>query len=1363
MLAKNLDNLFYKIAVHQCDDFVIITDANALIVYANPSFENYTGYKLRNIRGKNISIVKSGLHNDTFYKKLWSDLKKGKPVSKVFINKKKNGELHYEFKTITPIRNAQNKVEYFLSTSKDYTSEFNLRREIIHQHRFIESVVKHTDALIVGLNRKGEIVLFNESCERLTGYRFSDVKGKNIFDLFITGTAKQEIRDIFDKILLKDKKYKKYEAIWTTKNRKELLIRWSNTIFDETNSNGLSVLSTGINITKEKEAENKLIALNASLDEKVKIRTKEVSSLNKHVLLKDNILHKINTSLPAVIYYLNIKTKKLILVNNRVNDSIILPFEKDIEIGFKEFSSHLSTPQAKEFTLNSFLHESSNKEYVLTLNTETFFLQHKAVVFENDKTGKPLIYLGVLTDISYLKTIQNRLEETQKIAHIGTWERNLITNEMYWSDEIYNIFEIDRVLETPTYSHFFNVIHSDDKTLFEDTISHCIKHNTAYEIVYRLETRPGRVKFVIEKGNCYYDKNGIATRIIGTVRDISETEYNKKRLEEVQKLAQIGIWEYNVITKELLISELMYSIYDVKSEKKKITLDYIMNQIHPEDKEHVVKVPQEAALNKENYMTEFRIFTDSGNTRHVVGRGFAEYNSNGDVIKLIGSIQDITKDMVLRNKLLNYDTTFENSISAIFTAGINGNIEYANAAAVRMWGYDSREEMLKDRPMVFQYWAEEERAIVMSCFESLLKQGTCKSSRPYKGIQKDNTFIFIDFNAIVVKDHSGLPIALTASFMDVTDELKIKREVEDHDKKLNLLLGNIDEVVYGLEVSNNDCLSRNVFFLSGKAEEIMGFSHQDLLLDKEIWFNQLHPDDIQLLVDSTFKAVSEKTSVNRVHRMFHKKTQKLIWIEDKLTPEFNEKGEVVMFYGSARDVTDRILKENLLKESEEKYRLLSDNNQDLITLRDISGKVLFISNSVEKVLGYTVKEYSEINPVDIVHPDDLNKLKSLLFGSPMERKEKGVYEARLKHKNGKYFWMNTISSPVFDQNGDVKHIIGSTRDITAKKTLELSLIESEEKYRSIYENALVGIFRIQIENQKPIDANSVCIKLFGYDSKDDFLENFNAAESYADSVEGSSIIKKVNVGLTIKNQEVLFKKKNGTMFWGNTSIKLLPGENIMEGVVVDVTLSKIYEAKLKQSLEEKDTLLKEVHHRVKNNLQIITSLLKLQLQKTEHPVLKEALTESRERIKSIALIHEKLYLGNDISVINFSEYLETLAKSVNRLHKDKNVSLVLGLDDFETNIDIAIPLALICHEIISNSYKHAFKNSNNGLLSVSLKKEDYKTCIHISDNGSGFEIDTIDETKSLGWRLINNLSKQAKAIISIKSISGEGSVFTVDL
>lgn len=228
-------------------------------------------------------------------------------------------------------------------------------------------------------------------------------------------------------------------------------------------------------------------------------------------------------------------------------------------------------------------------------------------------------------------------------------------------------------------------------------------------------------------------------------------------------------------------------------------------------------------------------------------------------------------------------------------------------------------------------------------------------------------------------------------------------------------------------------------------------------------------------------------------------------------------------------------------------------------------------------------------------------------------------------------------------------------------------------------------------------------------------------------------------------------------------MKILPDEGVIEGFIADITVSKTYEEKLKKSLTEKDLLLKEIHHRVKNNLQIISSLLKLQIQKNDHPILREALTESRERVRAMALIHERMYLSDDIATINFCEYLSNLTKSIHLLHKDKKIKLVLNLEQFITDINIAIPLALICYEIISNAYKHAFKIEKCGELCVDLKNNHDKITIQISDNGSGFNIEDIDQSKSLGLSLIYNLTKQVKASINIKSEPNHGSEFLISL
>lgn len=1236
MIPKTLDNLFFKTAVHQCNDFVVITDADSLILYVNPSFEIHTGYKLKSIKGKNISIVKSGLHNNTFYKKLWSNLKKGNPVSQVFINKKKNGELYYENKTITPIKNEKGKIEFYLSTSKDFTKEYTLKKEVIDQNNFIQSIVKNTDALIVGLDIDANIVLFNSACEKLTGYKFADVKGKNVINTFIPKQERKAAQDFFKNISENRRNSKKHINTWLTKNKKELLIKWSSTYLQVSNSDGLFLLCTGIDVTKEKENEDKLIALNNQLDEKVKARTNEIRLLNKEILLKNNLLHKINSNLPSIVYYLNVKSKQITLINNKINDTVLFPFENDVCIDFKDFVSLFNTKSNKAISIKQFLDKKNSNEYVFCYNSENIYLQHKTVVFEFDKNNKPNVYLGVLTDVTHLKTIQHRLEESQRIAHIGTWDWNVQTNELYWTDEIYRIFELDPKLFKPSYTTFLEIIHQEDRKLLEEAVHDAVANNKPYELVHRLETQPGKIKYVIEKGVCHYDENGNPTHMIGTVRDITDVEYTKKRLEEAQNLAQIGTWEYNSVTHEFISSGQMYSIYDLDSNENLITIDYLINHVHPDDKSLVIETPNKAAQDRESYFMEYRIITDSNRMKYVSGRGYAEYNSNGEVIKLLGSVQDITKEKVLQNNLLNYYATLENSLSAIFSNDFDAKIKYANPAAVKMWGYSSLTEMLEEKPYAYNYWHPDDACKVNDCVNSVLTHGFYNQEEPYRAIKKNGEIAFIKFKLSLIRDVNNNPSSMTGSFYDLTEELKIKKEIEESDKKLQSLLSNIDEIVYGIDFEEGDMTIGNLFFVSGKSKEIIGYSAEEFKSCANLWYTLIHPDDVQSVFESTMEAINLKKSVIRAYRMKHGLSGEYRWFEDKFTPDFDRDGNLKLFYGSASDVTTR-------------------------------------------------------------------------------------------------------------------------------KNLEISLIENEEKYRSLYENALVGIFRTNIKTKKPVDANNVCVKIFGYDSRDDFFENFISTEHYADIEIRNSLLTKLKTNKSIENEEILFLKKDGSSFWGNTSVKLLEGGELMEGVVIDITLSKIYENQLKNNLEEKDLLIKEVHHRVKNNLQIISSLLKLQMQKHHNPILIEALTESRERVRAIALIHEKMYMSDDISTIDFCEYLKNLIKSIYALHKDRNVNLTLNFEKFVTDINVAIPLALVCYEIFSNAFKHAFKEKQEGELHVDLMNQNGKTSIKISDNGSGFIVENVDQQKSLGWSLINNLSKQAKATIDIKSKIGQGSEFIINL
>jgi two-component sensor histidine kinase len=188
------------------------------------------------------------------------------------------------------------------------------------------------------------------------------------------------------------------------------------------------------------------------------------------------------------------------------------------------------------------------------------------------------------------------------------------------------------------------------------------------------------------------------------------------------------------------------------------------------------------------------------------------------------------------------------------------------------------------------------------------------------------------------------------------------------------------------------------------------------------------------------------------------------------------------------------------------------------------------------------------------------------------------------------------------------------------------------------------------------------------------------------------------------------------------------------------------EQKIRQSLEEKEVLLKEIHHRVKNNMQVITSLLHLQLRHIQEPVMQAMYQDTINRVKSMALIHEKLYRSDDVAHINFSEYSRSLALDLrSSLAMDtRRISLELDVDEILLDVDHAVPCGLIINELVANALKHAFPGNRTGTVLVSFKQlGDGNLLLSVGDDGMGVGSDVdLTRSASLGLRLVNSLTRQ---------------------
>ncbi|WP_420316693.1 tetratricopeptide repeat protein [Ekhidna sp.] len=208
-------------------------------------------------------------------------------------------------------------------------------------------------------------------------------------------------------------------------------------------------------------------------------------------------------------------------------------------------------------------------------------------------------------------------------------------------------------------------------------------------------------------------------------------------------------------------------------------------------------------------------------------------------------------------------------------------------------------------------------------------------------------------------------------------------------------------------------------------------------------------------------------------------------------------------------------------------------------------------------------------------------------------------------------------------------------------------------------------------------------------------------------------------------------------------------------LLVAILLFTFFRQKRK-SLAEKELLLKEIHHRVKNNLQVISSLLNLQADSLESDVAKDAVKEGQNRVKSMALIHQKLYSAEDVRGVDVQDYLENLSKELFKAFgvDEEKINWKVNTNGLKLDIDTIIPLGLIINELITNSIKYAFDDNENGTLEIHMKEEGDSLNVTVADSGKGLDENALQNSNAFGWKMIQSLSRKLKAEVNVNAENG---------
>ncbi|BDZ69725.1 histidine kinase dimerization/phosphoacceptor domain -containing protein [Methanobacterium petrolearium] len=455
-----------------------------------------------------------------------------------------------------------------------------------------------------------------------------------------------------------------------------------------------------------------------------------------------------------------------------------------------------------------------------------------------------------------------------------------------------------------------------------------------------------------------------------------------------------------------------------------------------------------------------------------------------------------------------------------------------------------------------------------------------------------------------------------------------------------------------------------------------------------------------------------------------------------------------------------------LAKSEEKYKTLFDLSLDYVVVLDLDGKVQDINQRLEEDSGFLKDDFigKDINNVfksmmnDSVFDEDF--MHGFLAGdktTPIEIKvdrDRGIRYFELHHapimKEGKVFAIQLIF-----------------RNITRRKNDERALIESRERLYDVntYLETIINASPFAIVDLCPDGRvkslwNPAAENIFGW-GKDEVLSETLPFINENNVEKCQKAINSALLGESKSDVELeCARKDNKIIYTMMATAPLLNVEGDIQGIMAtfaDINDMIAAENLIKASLDEKEVLLREIHHRVKNNLQIISSLMSLQSEYTQEPEILKMFQESKNRIRSMALIHEKLYQSKDLAHIDFAEYLKSLVAMLLGFYHEKSndINVILDCEEVNLEIDTAISMGLIVNELLSNCFKHAFPGKKSGEVIINLSEDGENYLLVVSDNGVGIPEDVdIRSTDSLGLQIVQTLTIQLKGNLEHETKGG---------
>lgn len=628
------------------------------------------------------------------------------------------------------------------------------------------------------------------------------------------------------------------------------------------------------------------------------------------------------------------------------------------------------------------------------------------------------------------------------------------------------------------------------------------------------------------------------------------------------------------------------------------------------------------------------------------------------------------------------------------------------------------------------------------------------------------------------------------------------------------MLGSSPTIIYRLTRVDGRLVPTEV---SENVRRILGFSPMEVV-QPHWWVSNLHPNDKDAALGN-MAALERDEELTHEYR-FYRKDGRELFISDRLRVVQRDALGIAEITGAWNEVTERRKAEEFLRDSEERLRMaLSAANQGTFDLNVQTGEAV-VSPEYATQIGYAPDELTETNTAWLarIHPEDRARAQAAYQDYINGLTADYRVEFRHRTKQGGWLWTLSVGRVVsYTPDGQPLRMLGTHTDIHARKIAELrshrlaqmyaalshcneAIVRSAseaELFPLICEAAVVHGGMAMAWVGMADEANGMVSPVASFGGGTEYLDGIQI------SVRVDSPFGRGPTGTAIRENRAIwlenFPASPSTTPWheraqrfgwvtsvglpltrdgravGALTIYALTadafdhdGRELLTQMAADISFALDTfgrdarrigaEAAVRASLREKEALLKEVHHRVKNNLQVITSLLRLEAGRSLQPNVVAVLAEMQSRVLSMALLHETLYRSDNLALVDLAAYLERLGHQIVRsLAPAAGITLQLDVEPIPLDLDQAVPCGLIVNELMSNALKHAFPNGSRGDIRITARLVDGGPALRLSvaDSGAGLPAD-FDEarTRSLGLQLVSDLARQLHGTLDISSAHG---------